>query len=405
MFMSKEKVIIIFTVAIDVIGLGIIIPVLPVYVESFGVSAFAVTMLVSVFSLFSFLSAPILGALSDKYGRRPILMASIASTGLGWMIFAAAKSLPMLALGRIIDGMAAGNFSTAQSAISDISKDQKERTAALGMIGMIFGLGFIVGPFIGGLLSKVSHSFPFWFVGGLAVLNVILAYFMLPETNKQIDIDRKISTNPLKPIVSAVRNEKLRKLYLVYFIFNVVTAMANSVFALYLAGKFGFNAFTTGLFFTGVGVVLAINQGFLLRKFWLEKFKEKQLILIMSGLFVVGFLMMAAGWIGLFVVGMLLTALGQSTIGAAMTSEIVGEADVKARGEAVGVLSAVASVAMIVAPLMSGALFVVDMGLPFVVGSALSVISWLLMRGIKTHDRINEEIVSEARKVTDQLAG
>src|SRR3989344_5077676 len=117
--MSKEKALIIFTVAIDVIGLGIIIPVLPVYVESFGLSALAVTSLFSVYSLFSFLSAPFLGVLSDKIGRRPVMIASIASTSLGWLIFALGRSLPILMLGRIIDGMAAGNISTAQASVAD----------------------------------------------------------------------------------------------------------------------------------------------------------------------------------------------------------------------------------------------------------------------------------------------
>jgi DHA1 family tetracycline resistance protein-like MFS transporter len=107
------------------------------------------------------LSAPFLGALSDKVGRRPVLITSLFSTSLGWFIFAFGRSLPLLLLGRIIDGLAAGNVSTAQSSITDIAKDPKERTSNLGIIGMIFGLGFVVGPFLGGLLSHVSHSFPF----------------------------------------------------------------------------------------------------------------------------------------------------------------------------------------------------------------------------------------------------
>jgi DHA1 family tetracycline resistance protein-like MFS transporter len=397
--MSKEKAIIFLTVAIDVIGLGIIIPVLPLYVESFGLSAFIVTLLLSVFSLFSFLSAPLLGVLSDKIGRRPVLIISIASTSIGWFIFSFAKSLPILLLGRIIDGLAAGNISTAQSSISDMSKDAKERASSLGIIGMIFGFGFIIGPFIGGLLSKISPSFPFLFVGSLALANTILAYFFLPETNKHINKKKRISWNPLSPIIAAIKNKKLRILYLVWFMFNIVAVAANSIFALYLSKVFGFSAYMTGIFFTGIGIILTINQGFLIRKFWLEKFKEKQLIILMLGFFTVGFISMSIPYIWLFVIGMVFTAFGQSTLMVAMTSEIIGEADIKMRGESVGVLSAVASSANILAPLISGALFTFKHYSPYIFASMLSLVALAIMYFKKLSDRNSSEIESLSKEV------
>ncbi len=265
--MSKQNLIIIFTVLIDVIGLGIIIPVMPAYVESFGASALTVTALLSVFALFSFLSSPLLGALSDKIGRRPILLVSILSSSIGWFVFASAHSLIFLFIGRIIDGLAAGNFSTAQSCISDLAKDQKERTASLGTVGAVFGIGFLVGPLLGGILSKVSHSFPFWFVGVLALVNFILALIFLPETNKNLAPEKKIHWNPLKPLFSAINELKLRKLYIIWFIFNFAAVISNSVFALYLMDVFHYGAYETGLFFTAVGLIIAFNQGFALKKF------------------------------------------------------------------------------------------------------------------------------------------
>ena len=144
----NKKSIILLTVLIDVLGIGIIIPVLPFYVESFGASAFIVTMLFAVFSLFSFFSAPLLGAWSDRIGRRPVLIVSIASTALGWLVFAAATSIYWLFIGRIIDGLAAGNFPIAQSYLVDIAKTGKERTTNLGLIGAVFGIGLIVGPLL-----------------------------------------------------------------------------------------------------------------------------------------------------------------------------------------------------------------------------------------------------------------
>ena len=183
MKIQKDKLIIMTTVFVDVLGIGIIIPVLPFYVESFGVSSFVVTLLFSVFALFSFVSGPFLGALSDRIGRRPVLILSIASTALGWFVFASANAVWVLFLGRIIDGVAAGNFPIAQSYLVDIAKDDKERTSNLGIIGAVFGIGFIIGPFLGAMLSAISPASPFWFVGVLALLNMIGAWFFLPETH------------------------------------------------------------------------------------------------------------------------------------------------------------------------------------------------------------------------------
>ena len=397
--MSKEKALIIFTVAIDVIGLGIIIPVLPVYVESFGLSALAVTSLFSVYSLFSFLSAPFLGVLSDKIGRRPVMIASIASTSLGWLIFALGRSLPILMLGRIIDGMAAGNISTAQASVADISKDAKERAGNLGIIGMIFGLGFIVGPIIGGLLGHFNHALPFWFVGFLAMLNAILAYFFLPETNKHIDKEKAIDWNPLKPLIKAIKNVKLRTLYIVWFMFNLIAVGSNAIFALYLGSSFGFPPLVTGWFFGGIGLILAFNQGFLLRKFWLSTFKEKQLILLMIGFFAVGFGLMSVHGIGWFVAGMILTALGQSTLNVAMTSEIVGEADVRERGETVGVLTAIASASYIVAPLISGLAFQYRVNLSYQLACALSLVTFIVLYRAHVSEKHTKESDILAKEV------
>ncbi len=175
--MQREKLIVLFTVFVDVIGFGIVIPILPFYVGTFGASPFVITLLFASFAFFAFLSSPLLGALSDKVGRRPILIVSIVSTALGWIVFAGATSIPFLFLGRIIDGMAAGNFTVAQGSLVDMARNEKERSSNLGLIGAAFGVGFMIGPLLGGVLSTVSQSFPFWCAGGLATLNALLAFF------------------------------------------------------------------------------------------------------------------------------------------------------------------------------------------------------------------------------------
>lgn len=231
---TKQKIIILITVLIDVIGIGIVIPVMPYFVKEIGFGSTVVTTLFAIFALCSFFSAPLLGTLSDKYGRRPILIISLASTAIGWFIFGSAKTVTVLFLGRIVDGIAAGNFPIAQSYIADISKTNKERTQNMGLIGTAFGVGFIIGPAIGAFLSSFSLTLPFYLVGALATINTIGAYFFLPETNIDKQHNKHISVNPFVPIIAALKDKKIRLHYYILFIFALAFATQQSVFALYM---------------------------------------------------------------------------------------------------------------------------------------------------------------------------
>ena len=371
--MTKAKFLVLFTVFIDVIGLGIIIPVMPTYVESFGASPSEITILFSVFAFFSFLSAPILGGLSDQWGRRPILLISILSSAIGWFVFASAHSLLLLFIGRIIDGLAAGNFPTAQSAIADMAKDDSERTANIGLTGMIFGIGFLVGPFLGGVLSTVSHAFPFWFVAFLSFANFISAYFFLPETHTHRISHGRIQWNPFVPLIQGLKDIKVRKLYITWFSFNAIAMASNTIFALYLSHVFGFGSYGSGLFFTGIGVIIAFNQGFALKKFWLKHFTEKKLIVGALAAFVVGFACMSYPVLLFFIGGITITAFAQSLLRVAITSEVYGETPRERRGQASGVLSSVASVATIVGPLIAGYVFEYGHALPYMIMAGMSL--------------------------------
>jgi len=375
--MSK-KFIIIATVFIDVLGMGIIIPTLPFYVESFGVSAFTVTLLFSVFSFFSFFSAPFLGALSDKIGRRPVMIISICSTALGWLVFASAKNIWFLFLGRIIDGLAAGNFSTAQSYLADIAKDEKERTKNLGLIGATFGVALIVGPALGGLLSQISPTFPFWFVGFLAALNAVNAYFNLSESHLNKKPDNKLSLNPFKPLIKIFNDKKILPGFMVWFLFGLSVATQQAVFALYLGRVFSLKAFASGLFMTAVGVIIILNQGFLLSKFWLKKFKEKDLELFMMAIFALGFFLLSSSILGIFIIGLVGITFGQSILRVVLTSQIVGNG-LERKGEIFGAMTSIMSLSMIIGPFLAGALFVSHPKLPFIISGSLSLISLAIL--------------------------
>jgi MFS transporter, DHA1 family, tetracycline resistance protein len=373
--MQKEKLVVLFTVFVDVIGFGIVIPILPFYVGSFGASPFVITLLFASFAFFSFISSPFLGALSDKIGRRPVLIASITSTAIGWFVFAGATSIPFLFLGRIIDGAAAGNFTVAQGCLIDLARDDKERSANLGLIGAAFGVGFMLGPFLGGLLSTVSHSFPFWCAGGLAALNTTLAYFFLPETHRRRDPHARISFNPLAPLARAAVNKKLRPYFSSWLFFAVSISAAQSIFALYGKHAYNFDAFSTGLIFTSTGVLAALNQTLLLRRFWLKYFSEARLEIVMTVMLGMSYVFFGSDILPLFYLALPLFATAQSVQRVVITSEVTGHVDPLMKGEALGILTSLMAASMVVGPIVGGALFEIHDGYPYFFGGVLMLIS------------------------------
>jgi DHA1 family tetracycline resistance protein-like MFS transporter len=391
--MQKEKIIVSASVLVDVIGFGIVIPILPFYVTEFGASATTVTLLFATFSFFSFLSAPFLGAWSDRIGRRPIFLLSVTSTAIGWFVFASANTLWILFLGRIIDGLAAGNITTAQSYMVDLAKDEKERTANLGLIGAAFGIGFIFGPLMGGILSKVSHSFPFWIAGLLAATNAVFAVFFLPETHHNRNFNKPMSFNPLMPLVRAARDKKLRPLYFTwsFFAFAIVTNQA--VFGLFVKDVFGFSAFKTGMMFTIVGVVIVINQGFLLKKFWLVKFTETKLEIVMLVVLAVSSLLVSTEILVLFFLSLLGSGTGQAVLRVVITSQAAATVDPAKKGETIGILSALMSAYMVIAPLLAGYLYEIHYSGPYVVSAVLLLLGVYFALMFK-HRRATENTAS-----------
>ena len=377
-FTISPKIIIILTLFLDVLGLGVIIPILPFYVESFHVSGVVVTSLFAVFALFSFFSAPILGAISDRKGRRPVLLISLASSAVGWIIFAFSNTIFGLFLGRIIDGSAAGNISTAQNYLVDISKDAKERAKNLGLIGAVFGVSFILGPLIGGVLSSISMRLPFIVVGIMAVLNTILAYFFLPETHHERNTE-KLSLNPFSPIMKAIKNKNILPLYIAWLLFGIAISLNQSIFALYIAKVFSWTVITSGLLMALVGIIISINQAFAIKKIWLKYFKESFLMIWIFIPFAVGYLVMAMPFKFAFISGLVITAFGQSLMRVIMTSQIIGFSKKEEQGENMGILASTMSLSMILGPLLGGFLYETHPSLPFVLSGVILLITFIFI--------------------------
>ena len=391
---SKQKAIIFFTVLVDAIGIGIVIPVLPFYVASFGSSAFLVTSLFAIFSFCSFLSTPLLGALSDKYGRRPVLIASIFSTSLGWFVFAGAFHTIFLFVGRIIDGIAAGNFSTAQSYLIDIAKNPKEKTHNIGLISAAFGLGFILGPMLGGFLSPVSPSFPFWFVGFLAFGNGALAVFLLEESNpKVLANNKKIKFalkdfinketlkdfNPFLPILRAIKNKPFFKNFSVWFLFNLASVSMQSILALYVASIFGYGSVAVGILMAMIGIIIVLNQAIFLKKFWLKYFSEKNLEFWLLLFLAVGFLLMVVPSLPWFIAGMVFITFAQAVLRTIITTNISNKSQTDNQGELMGVLSSLGAVASIIGPLIAGAMFEIRVSFPFFLSASYGFLAFLIL--------------------------
>lgn len=360
--MKRSPLLVIFiTVFIDLIGFGIVIPVLPFYVEGtrFNASARMVGLLFASYSLMQLIFTPILGRLSDRYGRRPVLFISLLGTALGFLILGFATTLWMLFVGRIIDGITGGNISTAQAYIADITTPEN-RAKGMGMIGAAFGLGFVFGPAIGGILSRWGINVPFLFAAGLAFANAILLYFVLPETVTPDHPARaSAATGRWSQLIEALKQSRLAFILSIYFLFIVAFSIMTASFALFTMFRFGYDAHDTGWLFVFVGVIGAIIQGGLIGRL-VKRFGELTLIVVgallfAASLFAIPFTGPHTGLLTLLLVGGTF-AVGNSLSTPALTglaSKSVGRGE---QGGVLGVTQSVASLARTVGPVISSAL-------------------------------------------------
>lgn len=259
--MTRPLLIIFLTIFVNLVGFGIIIPLLPFYAETFGASPLVIGLLFAVFSACQLLAAPALGELSDRYGRRPVLIFSLAGTVVSFVLLALAQSVTMLFVARIVDGLSGGNISTARAYVADVT-EPRDRARAYGMIGAAFGLGFIMGPALSGMLAKISYTLPVWVAAGLTFVAMIMAWLWLPET-----VHRQAAGTgmPFRHLAAMMTRPGLRRVLWIDFIYWFAFAVFQTTFALFMARRFDFNVSQTGYFFAAFGVLGAVVQGVLIR--------------------------------------------------------------------------------------------------------------------------------------------
>ncbi len=346
-------------VFIDLVGFGIVIPIFPLLVEqTVGKkpedAAVIVGLLIAVYSLFQFLGSPILGRLSDKFGRRPVLFISMLFTALSYLIIYVDQSLAAIVVARIIGGVATSNISVVQAYVADISQSH-ERTKQLALLGAAFGLGFIVGPFLGGVTASLyALNTPFLMTGLLSLIGSAAVYLFLPESNKALQKDVKIEFINLRVMREVVRPRNMFFLIFLFFLANFSLSLVIGVFPLFSQERFGWDEQMNGYYFMAIGVAQLFTQTVGIR-YLLTRFTEPKIVrigMVIFGLATIGigfginpiFVLLAGG----------LSAVGFGLLTANIQALISLESKSNEQGIVMGVAQSFASFARVLGPIIGG---------------------------------------------------
>ena len=336
------------------VGFGIVIPVLPVYAKSapFKMNPDQLGSLIGIFSLVQLFSAPLIGKLSDRIGRKPVLLISIFGTAIGYFITGAASAPWMLFAGRIIDGASGGNIATAQACIADVTPP-KERSKAMGVIGAAFGLGFILGPALGGILGHWGPGIPFYFAGALSLVNAFLVIRNLPETLSEDARNHPAEKASLGEVFAQGRGGFIGLLIATSLIFTTGFASIHVLFALFCADRFSWTMKATGFAFAYVGFIAVLVQGGLIRR--LLKYPiEKEITVIGCALLALSlFLLPRSQTVTSFLWVSALMALGNGLATPTLTGMASRHVHGRAQGRLLGLMAGAGSLGRYLGPMLA----------------------------------------------------
>jgi len=343
--LSRPLVIIFLTVLVNLIGFGIIIPLLPFYAQTFGASPIQIGLIFASFSVAQLVASPILGHWSDTWGRRPVLILSLIGTVVSFVMLALAHSLAMLFVARVVDGLSGGNITTARAYIGDIATSEN-RAKYFGMLGAAFGLGFVIGPALGALFAHISYTAPIWAAAAITVVATLLAWLWLPET-----VHRVTATgSPWAALRELSRRPSLRLLFAIDFLYWGSFAVYQTTFALFGARRFGFDATHTGYILAAFGVLGVIVQGALVGPI-VKRLGEKRML-------VIGLVLTAGAWGGsafvhsvpIFLMMLVPGALGLGFCNPSLISLVSGAAGRHEQGRVQGAAGALESLGRTIGP-------------------------------------------------------
>lgn len=357
-FFTKPLLVIFLTVFIDLIGFGMVIPILPFYAEKLNATPAEIGWIFSIYSWMQFFFAPILGRISDKVGRRPIIFLSLLGSAVGYFVIGFAETLTLVFIGRVICGITGANISTAQAYIADITS-KENRAKGMGLFGAAFGLGFILGPAIAGLLSKYGIHVPFYFAAGLSLLNAFALYLFLPESLKRdSDAPVPVRKNRIVGFLSSFTKGDFGSINLVYFLLVMAFSIMTYAFVLFTEYRYHYDAEDNGYLFTYIGVIAVIAQGMMFNPL-VKRYGESWLVifgsvLMVVGLFALPFLQPGEGGLPVLLTVMAMFAFGNSLASPGLTSlasKTAGEFD---QGEQLGNMQSGASLARAIGPTLGG---------------------------------------------------
>lgn len=373
------------TILLDLIGFGMILPLLPFYAQELQATPFQIGLLFSSYSLAQLLFAPLLGRLSDRIGRRPVLLASIAGSAASYLLFAAASSYAVLLLARWLSGMAAANYAIAQAYMADVSSPEN-RSRAMGLVGAAFGLGFVLGPALGGLLAHAGGPRLVPLTAAiLSAINLLIAFFGLPESlSRELRGRQHGSWLGIASLRAAWRDSSVRGLMVLFFLVMFCFSMMEATLALFCQERFGFGTRETSWLFVFVGVVLVVVQGGLLGRL-VRRFGERRLI-------VSGIVLMAAGlallpltprsaplaWshAGLLLASLFLLAVGQGVHNPSSLGLLSRLTDEGSQGSVIGVSRSFGALARTLGPTAGTWIFgALGAGWPFWTASGLMLVA------------------------------
>lgn len=343
------------TILIDMIGFGIVIPVLPVYAEGsrFGATPFQLSLLVGVYSLLQLIFSPVFGHLSDRVGRKPVLTFSILGTAIGFLVTGMASAFWMLFLGRVIDGISGGNIATGMACIADVTT-KENRSKSMGLIGAAFGIGFMIGPALGGVLGKISPALPFYVAAGLAFLNCALVALNLPETLTPEAKERARDRASLGEVFSHGRAGLITMILASQLAAVTGFSIMTALFALFCEKRFGYDIAHTGWILFYVGFLGVVMQGGVLRRL-LRRPIEKQLAVIGSAVLAISmyFLPSTPPSLGLLMLVCAGISVGNSFVTPTMNGLASRSSDAHTQGRVLGLVASAGSLGRFLGPLIA----------------------------------------------------
>ena len=376
-------------VLVDVLGLTIILPLLPFYAESFGATPAVVGMLVSAYAICQLIAGPPLGHLSDRVGRRPVLLVSQMGTCAGFLILASARALWMVFLARVIDGLTAGNLTVAQAYISDVTEPEN-RAKSFGMIGIAFGLGFLAGPALSGYLAQFNNTYPILLAAGLSFTSIMCTYFLLPAVRPHVAPEtEQARVSQWKTYIESFKDSQLGPMLWQFFAFTFAFSTLFSGFALFAERRFTHNGAPfgpkeVGYVFAFSGLIGAMIQGGGIGSL-VKTFGESKLVQMGFAAMALGFALLSGSYqISYLLVSIALLTFGSAVLRPSLTSLITTRAARHRQGMVIGLMQSLMSIAQIIAPIIAGLLIQQQhLSMWALGGSIFCAVGWSLFAAMK----------------------